>query len=111
VSCYSAADLLVNPSLTESFPTTVVEAMSCGLPCVVTDTGASREIVGAVGGVVAAANAASLLVGIDEMLRLPADARRCMGVAARQRVVECFSLARMAAEFVGAYRSATGAGA
>ena len=35
VPVYRAADLLINPSLTESFPTVVIEAMSCAVPCVV----------------------------------------------------------------------------
>ncbi len=38
-------DVLVQPSYTEGFSNALVEAMGCGLPVLVTDTGAASEIV------------------------------------------------------------------
>ncbi|NDJ62071.1 MAG: glycosyltransferase family 4 protein [Chloroflexi bacterium] len=43
---YSAADLLVHPSLIEGFGFPVLEAMACGLPVVCSDAGALTEITG-----------------------------------------------------------------
>jgi len=42
---YSAADLLVYPGAGESFDRAVLEAQAAGLPAIVTDVGAAREIV------------------------------------------------------------------
>ena len=44
-----AADVLVNPSLSESSPTVVREAMCCELPCIVTPVGDAEELVGDTG--------------------------------------------------------------
>lgn len=45
VGYYQAADLFVSPSALEGFGFTVGEAMSCGLPLVVSDQGALPELV------------------------------------------------------------------
>jgi len=45
VAYYNAADLFVSPSSLEGFGFTVGEAMSCGLPVVVSDRGALPELV------------------------------------------------------------------
>lgn len=40
---YSAADVFVNPTLEDTFPTVNLEALSCGTPVVTFDTGGSKE--------------------------------------------------------------------
>jgi len=42
---YSAADLLVSPSLQENLPNTVMEAMACGTPCVAFRQGGVPELI------------------------------------------------------------------
>jgi glycosyltransferase involved in cell wall biosynthesis len=49
---YNALDVLCSVGLWEGFPNTVAEAMACGVPCVVSDAGDSRELVGGTGTVV-----------------------------------------------------------
>lgn len=41
---YAGADIFVNPSYSEGFPRVVIEAMSAGLPVVVTDVGGTKDI-------------------------------------------------------------------
>ncbi len=41
---YSAADVFVNPTLEDTFPTVNIEALACGTPIAAFDTGGSAEI-------------------------------------------------------------------
>ena len=43
IEIYRAADLFVNPTLEDNFPTTNLEALACGTPVVTFDTGGSPE--------------------------------------------------------------------
>ena len=45
VKIYSAADLFVNPTTDENFPTVNMEALACGLPVLTYATGGSAEII------------------------------------------------------------------
>ena len=40
---YSMADIFVNPTLEDNYPTTNIEAISCGTPVITYDTGGSPE--------------------------------------------------------------------
>lgn len=42
---YSTADVFVNPTLEDNYPTTNLEAIACGTPVITFDTGGSPEIV------------------------------------------------------------------
>src|SRR5699024_6212241 len=42
---YSAADIFVNPTLEDNFPTTNLEALACGIPVITFDTGGSPEAI------------------------------------------------------------------
>ncbi|OLS41097.1 glycosyltransferase family 4 protein [Bacillus sp. MRMR6] len=42
---YTTADVFVNPTLEDNFPTTNLEAMACGLPVITFDTGGSPETI------------------------------------------------------------------
>jgi putative colanic acid biosynthesis glycosyltransferase len=46
VGIYSAADVFVNPTLEDNFPTTNLEALACGTPVITFDTGGSSESIG-----------------------------------------------------------------
>ena len=46
VKWYSAADVFVNPTLGDNFPTVNIEALACGTPVVTSNTGGSPEVAG-----------------------------------------------------------------
>ncbi len=90
---YSALDLLVSSSRAESFPNAVAEAMSCGVPCVVTEVGDSALLVGDCGIVVPSQDPAALAAGIIRSLTAN---RTEIGKRGRTRITENFSVRQLA---------------
>lgn len=76
----------------EGFPNVVGEAMSCGVPCVVTDVGDAAWIVGYTGIAVPPRDSVTLANGWRKLIELGQDKRWALGMAARQRIIENFSL-------------------
>lgn len=95
-SYMETADLAVLSSDKEGLPLSLIEAMVCGLPCVVTDVGGNREIVkhGATGIIVEAGSPKQLADGIAYLLDHP-DEREKMGQAAICLAYERFDLSHM----------------
>ena len=83
----------------EGFGNVIVEAMACGVPCVVTDVGDSRSIVGDTGIAVPPGDPAALVEAWRFLLRMPESRRSGMGAAARRRAAEEFSIETMVARF------------
>ncbi|MBN2386538.1 MAG: glycosyltransferase [Anaerolineales bacterium] len=100
----AALDLATLSSASEAFPTVLVEAMACGVPCVTTDVGDAARIVGATGLTVPCRDPQALAAAWERVLVQPAGERLALGAAARQRVVENFTLARTTALYVKLYR-------
>lgn len=67
VKYYNMADLLVNPTLEDNFPTVNIEAQACGTPVITFDTGGSGESVieGITGSIIEQGNFKQLLDSID----------------------------------------------
>jgi glycosyltransferase involved in cell wall biosynthesis len=91
---FAALDVATSASIGEAFLLSVAEAMACGTPCVVTDAGDSGEIVGDTGVVVPLGNAHALADGWRSLIALGKDARHTLGIVARGRIRERFSLAQ-----------------
>jgi glycosyltransferase involved in cell wall biosynthesis len=102
---HAAFDVAVSASDSESFPNTVIESMACGVPCVVTDAGDSRIIVADTGFVVPIRNPDAMANALVRMLELTADERRSLGLAARARVIQEYSLARVVEQYRDLYFS------
>ncbi|GAB4139868.1 MAG: glycosyltransferase [Sphingomonadales bacterium] len=94
-----AADILVNPSWSEAFPNVLGEAMACGVPCVATDVGDSAYIVGDTGIIVPPRNGGALAYAIERLAALSFSERQEIGIRARARIVENFSITRVAAQY------------
>jgi len=88
----------------EGFPNTLGEAMACGIPCVVTDVGDSAWILGKNNGeVVPPRDPAALAVGILKLLDMDKEERLALGMRARQRVVDEFSLEKITEKYAVLY--------
>jgi glycosyltransferase involved in cell wall biosynthesis len=85
-------DVAVSPSLGESFPNVLAEAMACGVPPVATDAGLSRTLVGEAGLVVPTGDPEALGAALAEMAALPKEERLALGLAARERIAAGWSL-------------------
>ena len=88
---YPGLDVLCSSSRTESFSNVIGEAMSAGLPCVVTDVGDSAWVVGETG-IPVPPTAAGLTEGLTRVLAMTPGERRALGAAARNRIRDHFSL-------------------
>jgi glycosyltransferase involved in cell wall biosynthesis len=99
---YNALNIVVNCSTSEGFSNVIGEAMSCGIPCVVTDVGDSARIVGSAGEVVPPSDPVALAAGIMRMLARVeagdlADTERRIQVN-RERIRRLYPLDRMIGE-------------
>ena len=74
---YEGAHCLVQPSFEEGFGIPVLEAMTVGVPVVVTDRGALPEVVGDAAPIVPAGSADALAAAIERMLDDRAFAAQC----------------------------------
>ncbi len=99
-----AADGFVLGSAWEGMPLAVGEAMAMEKPVVVTDVGGTRELIGEAGVLVRARDASALAEAMLHVMRLPAEKRIDLGVQARTRIHEHFSLDAKASEWEAMYR-------
>lgn len=90
----AALDVFISSSAGEAFQNAVGEAMSCGVPCVVTDVGDARLLVGDTGIVVAPLSSDALAAGWSNMLLRSASERQDLGALARRRIQTQFSMAQ-----------------
>jgi len=89
----AALDIGVSSSsYAEGFPNVIGEAMSCAVPCVVTDVGDSALIVGDTGMVVQPRDPLSLAYACQKLIDMGKDRLQEMGKRARRRIVDRFSL-------------------
>jgi len=88
----SAFDIASLSSYGEAFPNVIGEAMSCEVPCVVTDVGDSARIVADTGLVVPPRNPTALAEAWGRMFDLGREQLAQMGLAARQRINDHFNL-------------------
>ncbi len=98
-------DLATLSSYSEGFPNVIGEAMSCAIPCVVTDVGDAAWIVGDAGLVVPPRNPEALAKGWCDIFTMDRESRLTMGMKARQRIIDHFSLASVVAQYEALYEA------
>ncbi|MEI8295442.1 MAG: glycosyltransferase [Alphaproteobacteria bacterium] len=89
----AALDIAVLSSCrTEGFPNAIGEAMSCGLPCVVTDVGDCRALVGDTGIVVQPQSPAILAEAMYQLIEEGKECRNRRGQKARAKIMSTYTL-------------------
>lgn len=88
---YNALDIAVSSSYCEGLPNVIIEAMACGVRCVVTNVGDSAWVVGDQGEVVPPRNAVALTDAIGRLL----NQKTYDPVQIRKRVVDELSLSSL----------------
>jgi len=97
---YPAFDMLLFPTVREGFGMAAIEAMSCGLPVVASNTAALPELVeeGRSGYLCEVGDAEAFASAINHLAENETE-RRIMGEFNRARVEKFFTLERMAREY------------
>jgi glycosyltransferase involved in cell wall biosynthesis len=105
----SALDIFsLSSAYGEAFPLAIGEAMSCGVPCVVTDVGDSAWLVGDTGKVIPPKNPQLLANAFKELIDLGYKGREILGKAARERVINLFSLDSVVHQYESLYETLLG---
>jgi glycosyltransferase involved in cell wall biosynthesis len=104
-SIYSALDIYCSPSINEGFPNVVSEAMSIGLLCVVTDTGASMRLVGDSGFSVPTGDVEALAQALLKAVDMEPAQRHSMGQRARSIIVNNFGMDEAVQQYTSLYQS------
>lgn len=103
---YRALDVFVLPSKSEGLSMSLLESMACGLPSIVTDVGANREVLGADAAlqVVSPDDDDALTSAIARLLH-DSQSRLEAGRRARLRVEDTYSLASATQAYADLYRA------
>jgi glycosyltransferase involved in cell wall biosynthesis len=104
---YAAGHVVMLSSISEGFPFSIIEAMSCGRTTVSTDVGGVREAVGDTGLVVPPREPEKMAAAALTLLR-DGERRRALGELSRSRVVDRFTLRRSVDAFRTIYQELAG---
>ena len=98
-------DAFVLPSDNEGHPNALLEAMSCGLPCVATKVGGSTEVLSDGSGLLVPRRDRNPMVSAIMRLAKDVELRGRLGKAARVRVESRYSQSRMFGDYEALYRA------
>jgi glycosyltransferase involved in cell wall biosynthesis len=104
VIAYAAMDVFCLSSRREAFPNVLGEAMASALPCVATDVGDVRVLLGHGDLIVPAEDVEALAERLLEVCRMTGSEREALGVANRERVVKDFDIAKTYETYADVYQ-------
>lgn len=99
----ATADIFVLPSHEEGMSNALMEAMAAGLPCVATDVGGNREVLGSNGVLCRARDSADLARALGDVLSDESWSRD-LAAAARVSALERFGVSALGEAHVSLYR-------
>jgi L-malate glycosyltransferase len=102
---YQNATLYVLPSYYEGLPTSLLEALSCGLPCIATDVAGNNELIidGVNGILVPPHDPKKLAIAIENLL-YNNDLRNKYSINGRKTIVENYSWDMIADKYIALYQ-------
>lgn len=103
IDLYSAADLYINPTWEDNFPTTNIESLACGTPLVTYRTGGSIEAVSAETGFIVDKGDIDGLVNVIRHVKKVG--KESFSVACRKRAVEFFNKDDRFKEYLDLYKN------
>lgn len=101
---YSLADILINPSVYETFGLTTIEAMACGTPVVAFPVCTMPEIINDICGWIASGVSASALSEAIQAAFKDYDILSQKGISSRKQMEKYFSEETMTAKFENLYK-------
>lgn len=106
IELYKENDVFVLPTLFEGMPTVVLEAMSYGMPVIVTDTGATTELVDKTNGIIISKEDHKSLKAA--MMKLYADSdenKQKLSASSYKKVKEKFTWEKVARQHIDLFKS------
>ncbi len=101
---YNGVELLVLSSHGEGFPRVIGEAMASGTPCVASDVGDCRAVIGDTGFVVSRNAPGELANAILQFFSTSDEGRQALRVRSRERIVRNYNLNQMISLYVEKYK-------
>jgi glycosyltransferase involved in cell wall biosynthesis len=103
VALYQGAVVLANPTYSDNFPTTNIEALACGTPVVTYDTGGSPEAIDeSTGRVVPRGDITGMVQAISELAE---EDQRAMKVRCRRRAKRLFNQSDRFSEYIDLFEA------
>jgi len=97
---YQKADVFIMPSLNEGLSNSMLEAMACGLPVIVTDTGGASKLVDGNGIIIEKESVDSIVDALNAL-----DSKTVAGMGARSRkIAEGMSWGAVSKQYLKLYR-------
>lgn len=104
VAFFNGLDIFCLVSKGEGFPLTLIEAMSCGLPCVSNDVGDVRNIIGSEFCLPSVFAVDELADALERLIVFSPAQRGLLGRQNRSRVAEKYSLDKMRSQYDRIYK-------
>jgi len=98
-------DLLCLSSKAEGFPNVIGEAMSTGIPCVTTDVGDAKDIVGDTGWISPPNDPISLAKCLDSALKISNRQLKTHGKISREKIINNYSIDVVKNQYISLYNS------
>lgn len=103
VKLYTAADVFVNPTLEDNYPTTNLEALACGTPVVTYNTGGSTEAVSRDTGIIVTKRDVRGLA--DAVIKITNDHHNYSSTQCRDRALNNFDQNNCFQKYIDLYNS------